>query len=376
MPDQLSNIFIMSKKWCEKHNAVQPQNFKEKQEMYTVRNANGSGPFKLELREPDIKTILVKNPKWWGLSQNPHNVDRIIYTPIANAATRVAALLSGEVDFVLDPPFQDLARISGSANLKTQQIAQIRTIFYGLDVGSTELRSSNVKGKNPFQDKRVRQAINMAIDLNAIQKIVMRGFSVPAGVITAPGVHGFPNDLDKNRPPYDPEKAKKLLAEAGYPNGFEVALDVPNDRYNNDEAIGQATVGMLGKIGIKVKLVSQSKSLHFPKISKRTSDFYMLGWGVPTLDSAYVFSYLYHKKGQWNATGYDNAKVNDLTDAINVEMNQAKRDAMMAEAWKIVNDDLPYVPLHHQVIVWAMKKNIEMPIAPDDQPQFRWLKIK
>jgi peptide/nickel transport system substrate-binding protein len=344
--------------------------------MYTVRNANGSGPFKLELREPDIKTILVKNPKWWGLSQNPHNVDRIIYTPIANAATRVAALLSGEVDFVLDPPFQDLARISGSANLKTQQIAQIRTIFYGLDVGSTELRSSNVKGKNPFQDKRVRQAINMAIDLNAIQKIVMRGFSVPAGVITAPGVHGFPNDLDKNRPPYDPEKAKKLLAEAGYPNGFEVALDVPNDRYNNDEAIGQATVGMLGKIGIKVKLVSQSKSLHFPKISKRTSDFYMLGWGVPTLDSAYVFSYLYHKKGQWNATGYDNAKVNDLTDAINVEMNQAKRDAMMAEAWKIVNDDLPYVPLHHQVIVWAMKKNIEMPIAPDDQPQFRWLKIK
>jgi peptide/nickel transport system substrate-binding protein len=204
----------------------------------------------------------------------------------------------------------------------------------------------------------------------------MRGFSVPAGVITAPGVHGFPKDLDKNRPPYDPEKAKKLLAEAGYPNGFEVALDVPNDRYNNDEAIGQATVGMLGKIGIKVKLVSQSKSLHFPKISKRTSDFYMLGWGVPTLDSAYVFSYLYHKKGQWNATGYDNPKVNDLTDGINVEMNQAKRDAMIAEAWKIVNDDLPYIPLHHQVIVWAMKKNIEMPIAPDDQPQFRWVKIK
>jgi peptide/nickel transport system substrate-binding protein len=376
MPDQMSNIFIMSKKWCEKHNAVQPQDFKGKQEMYTVRNANGSGPFKLELREPDIKTILVKNPKWWGLSQNPHNVDRIIYTPIANAATRIAALLSGEVDFVLDPPFQDLARITSSGNLKTQQISQIRTIFYGLDVASAELRSSNVKGKNPFQDKRVRQAINMAIDLNAIQKVVMRGFSVPAGVITAPGVHGFPKDLDKNRPPYDPEKAKKLLAEAGYPNGFEVALDVPNDRYNNDEAIGQATVGMLGKIGIKVKLVSQSKSLHFPKISKRTSDFYMLGWGVPTLDSAYVFSYLYHKKGQWNATGYDNPKVNDLTDGINVEMNQAKRDAMIAEAWKIVNDDLPYIPLHHQVIVWAMKKNIEMPIAPDDQPQFRWVKIK
>jgi peptide/nickel transport system substrate-binding protein len=91
MPDQMSNIFIMPKKWCEKHNALQPQNFKEKQEMYTVRNANGSGPFKLELREPDIKTILVKNPKGWGLSQTPHNVDRIIYTPIANAATRVAA---------------------------------------------------------------------------------------------------------------------------------------------------------------------------------------------------------------------------------------------------------------------------------------------
>jgi peptide/nickel transport system substrate-binding protein len=376
MPDQVTNIFIMSKKWCENHNAVQPQNFKEKQEMYTVRNANGTGPFKLELREPDIKTIVMKNPTWWRLKENPHNIDRIIYTPITNAATRVAALLSGEVDFVLDPPFQDLARISASPNLKTQQISQIRTIFYGLDQGSAELRSSNIKGKNPFKDKRVRQAINMAIDRSSIQKVVMRGLSVPAAVITAPGVHGYPQELDKKLPPLDLEKAKRLLAEAGYPNGFEVAMDVPNDRYNNDEAIGQATVGMLGKIGIKVKLVSQSKSLHFPKISKRTSDFYMLGWGVPTLDSAYVFSYLYQKDGQWNATGYDNPRVNQLTKEINVETNLPKRDAMIAEVWKIVNDDVVYIPLHHQVIVWAMKKNLELPIDAQDAPQFRFGRIQ
>jgi peptide/nickel transport system substrate-binding protein len=376
MPDQVTNIFIMSKKWCEKHNSVQPQNFKGKQEMYTVRNANGTGPFKLELREPDIKTITVKNPDWWRLKENPHNIDRVIYTPIANAATRVAALLSGEIDFVLDPPFQDLARIASSPNLKTQQVSQIRTIFYGMDQGVAELRSSNIKGKNPFKDKRVRQAINMAIDRVSIQRVVMRGLSAPAGVITAPGVHGFPQELDKKQPPLDLEKAKKLLAEAGYPNGFEVALDVPNDRYNNDEAIGQATVGMLGKIGIKVKLVAQSKSLHFPKITNKGSDFYMLGWGVPTLDSAYVFSYLYQKDGQWNATGYDNPQVNDLAKAINVETNLPKRDEMIAEVWKIVNDDAVYIPLHHQVIVWAMKKNLELPIDAQDSPQFRFGRIQ
>jgi peptide/nickel transport system substrate-binding protein len=375
LADQLTYVFIMSKKWCEKNGVTEATSFKDQEETYAVRHANGTGPFMLELREPDIKTILVKNPNWWGLKQNPHNIDKIIYTPIANAATRVAALLSGEVDFLLDPPLQDLDRIKANPNLKIQQTAQIRTIFYGVDQGSAELRSSNIKGKNPFKDPRVRKAMHMAIDINAIHKKVMRSMSVPANVMTPPGVHGYPKDLDEQRPACDPEKAKALLAEAGYPDGFEVSLDCPNNRYNNDERICQATVGMLGKIGIKVNLVAQPKTLHFPKITGRKTDFYMLGWGVATLDSHYVFTYLLDSEGPWNGSNYSNPRVDELTRAMEVEMDLTKRDKMIRETWEIITDEQVYIPLHHQVIAWGMNKRLEMPMEPNDQPQFRWARL-
>ena len=372
LADQLTYVFIMSKSWCEEHGVTEATSFKDKAESYAVRHACGTGPFMLELREPDVKTILVKNPNWWGLEQNPHNIDKIVYTPITNAATRVAALLSGEIDFLLDPPLQDLERIKKHPDLKVQQIAQIRTIFFGLDQGSDELKSSNIKGKNPFKDVRVRQAMHKAIDIDAIHKKVMRKLSIPANVITPPGVHGYPKDLDEQRPPYDPEGAKKLLAEAGYPDGFEVSLDCPNNRYNNDEKICQACVGMLGKVGIDVNLVAQPKSLHFPKITGRTSDFYMLGWGVATLDSHYVFTYLYDSEGPWNGTKCNYPRVDELSRGMEVEMDLEKRDAMIRETWEIVTDEQVYLPLHHQVISWGMSNKLDMPMEPNDQPQFRW----
>ena len=373
--NNLCYVFIMSKKWCEKNGATAAQDFKSKEEKYTVRHENGTGPYVLQLREPDIKTTLGKNPKWWNAKTYPYEIDKIIYTPIANPATRVAALLSGEIDFLLDPPFQDLDRLKKNENLKVGQIAQNRSIFFGLDQASNELRASNIKGKNPFKDKRVRQAMHLAIDSNAIHKVIMRGLSQPANVITAPMVHGYPKELDK-RPPHDLQKAKKLLAEAGYPNGFEVKLDCPNNRYNNDEKICQAVVGMLGKAGIKVNLDAQSKTLHFPKITNKQSDFYMLGWGVATVDSHYVFTYLTTKDGPWNGSGYTDPRVEELTKSMSVEMDQAKRDAMIAEVWKKLTDDVVYIPLHHQVIVWAMNKKLDMPMQPDDQPQFCWAKMK
>jgi peptide/nickel transport system substrate-binding protein len=159
MRNQLTNVFMMSKAWSEKHKVTQPQDRAGKQETYAVRHAMGTGPFKLELREPDVKTILVKNNNWWGLKTYPHQVDKIIYTPIANQATRVAALLSGELDFILDPPLQDLDRIKNTAGLHLEQTAQVRTIFLGMNQGVKELLTSNIKGKNPLSDQRVRQAM-------------------------------------------------------------------------------------------------------------------------------------------------------------------------------------------------------------------------
>lgn len=375
LPNEITSLFMVDEGWAKKNGVEAPQDFAAKEENYAVRNTNGTGPFILETRLPDERTVLVKNPDWWGLKNYPHNIDKVDYKPIKNAATRVAALLSGEVDFVLDPPLQDLKRIEAQDGLKVSTINQVRTIFFGLDQGIEELRTSNVKGKNPFSDVRVRKAMYQALDVEAIKRVVMEGLSFPAGMITSPGVHGFTKELDE-RHPFDVAAAKALLAEAGYPDGFEVQLDCPNDRYNNDEKICQAAVAMLAKIGITVNLDAIPKSQHFPKIKNRVSDFYMLGWGVPTLDSHYVFSYLLDGEGSWNATGYNNAKVNELTAAMATETDLAKRDQIIADAWAQVKEDVVYLPIHHQVIAWGMSEKLDLPIVANDSPQFFWATMK
>ena len=236
--NQLSNIFIMSKQWSTDNFVIAPQNWDAGQETYAATNAMGTGPFKITLREPNTKTVFKKNGKWWGNVE--HNITEIQLLPIKNAATRVAALLSGEIDIVTDAPVQDLKRIGSSSGHKVESTAQMRTIFLGMDQAADKLRTGNT-GDNPFKKKEVRQALYQAIDIEAIKKKVMRGLSEPAGIITFPGVTGYTKALDK-RLPYDVEAAKQLLADAGYPNGFDVELRCPNDRYVNDEAICTAVV--------------------------------------------------------------------------------------------------------------------------------------
>jgi len=370
LPANLTNVFIMSGAWAEENGVALAQDFDAGDENYAVRHANGTGAFVLELREPDIRTVMVRNDNWWGLNEyEPHNIDRIVYTPISNDATRIAALLSGEIDFVLDPPLQDLRRIDSAPTLRTEQVAQIRTIYFGLNQGADELESSNIRGANPFADRRVRQAIYQAIDIDAIQSRIMRGLSQPAGIVTPSPVNGWTPELD-TRMPFDPDASRALLADAGYADGFEITLDCPNDRYVNDEAICQATVAMLARIGIDVTLDAQPKSLHFPKIDNRETDFYMGGWGVPTLDSEYVFQFLYYTGRTSNGTQFSSARVDELTDLMSQELDPEVRNAYIAEAWQIVRDDMAFVPLHHQVLVWALREGFDQPIVSNNTPQF------
>ena len=168
----------MDSGWAKANGVEKPQDFAAEEETFSVRNSNGTGPFMLMSRAPEELSVLERNPNWWGDSMYPGNVDRIEYRPIKNAATRVAALLSGEVDFVLDAPLQDLKRIEATEGLTTKTVAQVRSIFFGMDQGVDELRSSNIKGANPFRDIRVREAFNLAIDKDAIQRVVMDGLSL------------------------------------------------------------------------------------------------------------------------------------------------------------------------------------------------------
>ena len=366
--NQLTNIFVMSKKWATDNFSIVPQNYDASQENFASSNAMGTGPFEITLREANTKTVFKKNKKWWGNVE--HNLDSIELLPIANAATRVAALLSGEIDIVTDAPVQDLDRIGSSADHKVISVEQMRTIFLGMDQAADQLRSGNT-GDNPFKKKEVRQALYQAIDIEAIKEKVMRGLSSPAGIITFPGVTGYTKALDE-RLPYDVAAAKQLLADAGYPDGFDVELRCPNDRYVNDEAICTAVVGMFGKIGVNVSLNAQTKSKHFKELKEDKGDFYMLGWGVPTLDSHYVFHYLYDSGASWNKVNFSNARVDELIKVMEGEVDLNKRNAAIAEAWKIVKDDISYLPLHHQVISWASKRSVSVPIRPNNEPLFRF----
>ena len=380
--NNLTNTFMMDKGWTEKNNAAKVQDFKNKEENYSVRNANGTGPFVLVSREPDIKTVMKRNESYWGKGADvPLEITEIIYTPIKADATRVAALLSGEVDLVQDVPVQDIERLKGTQNLRVTTGPENRTIFFGIDVGSKDLKGDSVEGKNPFADKRVRQAMNMAINRTAIQRVVMRGQSVPTGVIMPPFVNGWTPELDKAPAP-DANRAKALLAEAGYPNGFTTTLHCPNDRYVNDEGICQAAVGMLGQIGIKANLISQSKTLHFPLIQKNPpeTEFFLVGWGVPTFDSEYIFSFLHHtrdaKFGSWNALRYSNPDLDRKIEALSSETDTAKRNAAIAEIWRFVQDETLYLPVHHQTLAYAMRNSIDVPVDPENQPKMKFVAFK
>jgi peptide/nickel transport system substrate-binding protein len=378
LPDVLPLWYIMSRSWCEKNNAVRPVDVRKGTENYASTRANGTGPFMLKSRQPGVRTVLVPNPSWWGKPE--HNVTEAIFLPIANAATRVAALISGEIDMMQPVPLQDVQRLQRDRNLKVLQGPELRTIFLGMDQKRDELLFSNVKGKNPFKDRRVRQAFYQAIDIAAIRSRIMRGAATPSGLMVAPGINGFDPELNK-RLPYDPAAAKKLLAEAGYPNGFEVSMNCPNDRYVNDAEICQAVAVMLARIGVKINLVAETKATYFPKVLSRNTSFYLLGWTPGTYDRHNpLFSLMSTPgdggQGQFNLGSYSNPRVDELTRAIASETDQAKRQAMISEAFKIHAGDIGHIPLHQQALTWAMKKNVDLVQLPDNFNYLRWVVVK
>ncbi len=379
LPNNLTNTLLIDKDWAEANNAVKVQDFEGGEDTYAAKNANGTGSYMLVSREPDAKTVLKAYDGYWGKDEFPLDVSEIIFTPIQNAATRVAALLSGEVDFIQDVPVQDLGRVADADGLVVKTTPQNRVIFLGMNQGDADLESDNIDGKNPFADVRVRQAMNIAINRDAIKQVVMRGQSEPAGVIMPPFVNGWTAELDQ-APAYDIDAAKALMADAGYGDGFSVTLNCPNDRYINDEAICQAAVGMMAQIGITVNLEALPKAQHFPLINTLATDFYMLGWGIPTYDSEYIFNFLVHSKGEkygsWNGTRYSNADLDATIEALASETDLDKRNGMIAEIWGTVQEDVLYLPIHHQVLNWGMSEKVDTIVSPDDEARFKFFKMK
>jgi peptide/nickel transport system substrate-binding protein len=375
--NQLTELRIMSRAWAEKNKSLEPKDIKTQDETFAHRNAMGTGPYMVKEWQPDQRLVLVANPNYWG--KNPSNVTEIVYTPIKSQATRLAALLSGETDLVLDPSPQDLARLRQSPNIKVMDGVENRTIFLGMDQHRDELPGSSVKGKNPLKDVRVRQALNHAIDIKAIQRVTMRDLAQPTGTLIAPQVNGWTKRADA-RYAYNVEGAKKLLAQAGYPNGFEVDFACPNNRYINDEAICQAITAMWSRIGVKAKLRTLPLVTYFPMIQRYEASIYMLGWGVPTFDALYSLQSLVRSvgaggDGNYNVGRYSNPQMDALVERVKVETDLQRRNELIEKALILAHEDAAYIPLHNQVIPWAMKKNIEVVHRADNRLDWRLIKV-
>ena len=289
----------------------------------------------------------------------------IEYRPIVSAATRQAALKSGEIDFVLDPPVQDVPGLKEDKAFKVWEGDETRVITITLDQARDELLFSDVKGKNPFKDQRVRAAMYNAIDINAIKTQVMRGLATPTA-IPFPNPKGEKIDpaLDK-RLPFDIAEAKKLLADAGYPNGFGFTLHCPNDRYVNDEKICIALAGMWAKIGLDVKVETMPKSQYFPKAQKLDVTAYMIGWGGANQDAMLTLKAVMHSRnaegaGDSNFGDFRNAELDAVIDAADQEMDLAKRQQMINRAVDILQQEVLILPLHRQVIPWATRAGVKV----------------
>ncbi|MEM0908755.1 MAG: ABC transporter substrate-binding protein [Pseudomonadota bacterium] len=373
---------IMDKEWTVENDAVGVTSASDEGQNYASLNANGTGPFKVASHEIGVKTIYEENKDWWNTANKNFNISTVEFTPIGQDATRVAALLSGELDMVYPIPVQDIARVNANAGTEALTGPELRTIFLGFDQMRDELLYSDIKGKNPFKDQRVRQAVYQAIDIEAIKQKIMRNLATPAALMISPAL--FSRSDEFSRRDYDPDAAKKLMEEAGYGDGFTVSMDCPNDRYVNDEQICQAVAAMLARIGITVDLNAQPKSQYFAKVLQSggfDTSFYLLGWTPGSFDSWNILYNLNYCRdeaatdgGAFNLGGYCNPKVNELTDKILSENDPKARDAMIAEAYTMMNDDVSHVPLHQQGLAWGKASDVNLVQRADNQFMFYHVK--
>jgi peptide/nickel transport system substrate-binding protein len=364
--EDVAGLVMMSKAWAERHGAPIPSQLGDGRWDYVETHANGTGPFMLEEFEPGERTVLIRNPNWWGLAQHPHNIHRLVQTRVDDPVRGSELLLAREIDVLQSPPADRLERIAATPGLKVQKVETSQTLYVGFDQVSPELKSSNVKGRNPFADRRVRQAVYQGIDIRRIVE-ALHGLAAPAGMLIWPKGVGWSEELDR-RLPYDPAKAKALLAEAGYPEGFSVRFDCPAPREPVCSTIGAS----MQEIGLRVDVALQPPSEVGQKIQTRGTDFFWWGHTEP-FDSFWPFKARYRSDAEFNGTGYADPEVDTLIDQIEGQMVTYVRDALIEKVWRKVLGDIVYVPLYRPINAWAMRADLDLPISimVGGRPDFR-----
>ena len=375
-PDSIANFMILDKDWAMANDATLPARDAEN---FATMNVNGTGPFTLARRDPGVRTTLSPNANWWDVVD--HNITEAVFTPIGNSATGLAALLSGEIDFIQPIPLQDVAQVEGRDGFKVLEGEETRVIMFGFGhEHDALLYSSDVTDVNPFTDPRVRLAAAHAIDIASIDRVLFRGKIEPASQLVPEGISGF-SEVNSDRPAFDPERAKALLSEAGYPDGFSFGLKCPNDRYINDEAVCRAAASMFAAVGLDAELSTGPVRDYWPQLRGDDFDMYLLGWSPGTFDMEHPIRFLMHsqdnerKLGSWNFGNYSNARVDELLPLIQQEIDPAARQGMVDEVVKITQDEVAYIPLYTQPLIWAAKDNVDLTQRADNFFMLRWVTV-
>jgi peptide/nickel transport system substrate-binding protein len=374
----LTDILIFSRAWLEKNNALAPVDPTKGEESFTLRNMMGTGPFKLRSFAPDSQIVLDVNPTWWNAANKEHNLTSVVFRPIKSAATRVAALLSNEIDMIYPLPLQDIDRVASTPGLKVVEGPDITTMYLGMRIGQDTLVSGQ---PNPFKDIRVRQAVYRAIDTKTIVERIMRGKATEATVLMSPYHHGYDKRFAERSEPFDPDSAKKLLADAGFPNGFTASMVCPNDRYVNDQQICLAIVSMLAKVGIKIELQAVPGARWLPIMNNAEVDMWVAAWtAVGTVDAHSFMHAIMHSpdgtKGVFNSGRYANKRVDELEEAVAREADDAKRNALIYEAFSIHRKELPQIPLLQPKLIWGARANVDLVQLANSNFDLRWVKVK
>ena len=375
-PDSIANFMILDKDWAMDNDAALPARDAEN---FATMNVNGTGPFTLASRDPGVKTVLTPNAGWWDTAT--HNVTEATFTPIGNAATGLAALLSGDIDFIQPIPLQDVAQVESRDGFKVLEGEETRVIMFGFGHEHEKLLySKETSDANPFADARVRLAAAHALDIASIDRVLFRGKIDGASQLVPAGISGY-SEANSDRPEYDPEKAKALLAEAGYPDGFSFGLKCPNDRSIDVEALCRAAASMFAAVGLNAELSTGPVRDYWPQLRADDFDMYLLGWSPGTFDMEHPIRFLMStpnkekKLGSWNFGGYSNARVDELLPMIQQEIDPGKRQMMVDEVVAVTQEEVAYIPLYTQPLIWAAKDNVDLTQRADNFFMLRWVTV-
>lgn len=351
LPNDLSTILILSEDYM---NEIGDDELEQK--------PMGTGPYRLTnwVREGKIE-LEAFDDYYMGEAE----IENVTFRPITNPATRTAALLTGEVDLVQDLAVRDVERVENEPGFEVVTRPSLLNLLLALDVRE---QSPTIDGDNPMTDRRVREAMARAIDVNTLSKVIMNGLSTPSGQYVPASHVGYVEGLDfHEKYPFDVEKAKELMKEAGVEGGFTLTLDATNNRYVNDSRIAQALASMLAKINVNVKLNIMPKSnfWSYIRVPTEKSSFIMSGWDVPVGDAGPMYGALFYTRdkregyGQVNRGSYSNPEIDDLVDKADSTAEISERDEYLQEATRILIDDIPMIPLHYEQDVYGARDGVE-----------------